>query len=210
MILRARIATLLAIPWAFLVASRSLAQENTGTTQDVEKRLKAAQKPQANTPLDNVLKMLFAAHTFQQAAVSPDGNSVAWVEDVHSKNGMVSGSTVIYVKNLKSATPPRRIGAGVADSLHAESNVAWSPDSQKIAFLSDAAKKGQLQLYVTNPAGGAAKMLTNVKGFLAKPGWSPDGKTIAILFTENATRASGPLVAETAATGEIKDAFFEQ
>ena len=210
MILRARVAALLAIPLAFLVASRSIAQDKTGTTQDVEKRLKAGQKPQANTSLDNVLKTLFAAHTFQQAAISPDGNSIAWVEDVHSKNGVVSGSTVIYVKNLKSATPPRRISAGVGDSLHAESDVAWSPDSQKIAFLSDAAKKGQLQLYVTNAAGGPAKVLTNVKGFLANPGWSPDGKTIAVLFTENATRASGPLVAETPETGEIKDAFFEQ
>jgi len=141
MILRARVAALLAIPLAFLVASRSIAQDKTGTTQDVEKRLKAGQKPQANTSLDNVLKTLFAAHTFQQAAISPDGNSIAWVEDVHSKNGVVSGSTVIYVKNLKSATPPRRISAGVGDSLHAESDVAWSPDSQKIAFLSDAAKK---------------------------------------------------------------------
>src|SRR5713226_6678663 len=210
MILRARVAALLAIPLAFLVASRSIAQEKSGTAQDVEKRLKAGQKPQANTPLDNVLKTLFAAHTFQQAALSPDGNSVAWVEDVHSKNGVVSGSTVIYVKNLKAAALPRRIGAGVADSLHAKGSVAWSPDSQKIAFLSDAAKKGQLQLYVTSAAGGAAKMLTNVKGFLANPGWSPDGKTIAVLFTENATRASGPLVAETPETGEIKDAFFEQ
>jgi dipeptidyl aminopeptidase/acylaminoacyl peptidase len=53
-------------------------------------------------------------------------------------------------------------------------------------------------------------MLTNVKGFLANLQWSPDGKTVAILFTENATRASGPLVAETPETGEIKDAFFEQ
>ncbi len=210
MILRARVAALLAIPLAFLVASRSLAQEKPGTTQDVEKRLKAGQKPPASTSLDNVLKTLFAAHTFQQAAISPDGNSIAWVEDVHSKNGVVSGSTVIYVKNLKSVAPQRRISAGVGDSLHAESDVAWSPDSQKIAFLSDAAKKGQLQLYVTNAAGGTTKMLTNVKGFLANPGWSPDGKTLAVLFTENATRASGPLVAETPETGEIKDAFFEQ
>jgi Tol biopolymer transport system component len=211
MIPRARIAALLAIPLAVLVASRSFTQEKSGTTQDVERRLKAAQKPQASAPLDSVLKTLFAAHTFQQAAVSPDGNSIAWVEDVHSKNGVVSGSTVIYVKALKSAAPQRRISAGVGDSLHAESDVAWSPDSQKIAFLSDATKKGQLQLYITNAAGGgAAKMLTNVKGFLANPGWSPDGKTIAVLFTENATRASGPLVAETPATGEIKDAFFEQ
>src|SRR4029077_4759299 len=138
MILRARIVAIVAIPLLLLAATDSFAQEKTGTTQDVEKRLKATQKPKVAAPLDGVISTLFAAHTFQQAAVSPDGNSVAWVEDVHSKNGVVSGSTVIYVKNLKSATPQRRIGAGVADSLHAESDVAWSPDSQKIAFLSDA------------------------------------------------------------------------
>src|SRR5216684_8111330 len=210
MITRTRYAAILAIPLTLLAVSSTFAQEKTGTAQDVGKRLKAAQKPHGATPLDNVISTLFATHNFKQAAISPDGNSVAWVEEVHSKNGAISGSTVIYVKNLKSGAPPRRIGAGVADSLHAESDVAWSPDSQKIAFLSDAAKKGQLQLYVTSAAGGPAKMLTNVKGFLANPGWSPDGKTIAVLLTENATRASGPLVAETPETGEIKDAFFEQ
>ena len=210
MILPSRNAAVLATLFLLLIAGYSLAQDKTGTTQDVEKRLKAAQKPQAATPLDSVISTLFAAHSFEQVALAPDGNSIAWVEAVHSKSGAGSGSTVIYVKNLKSGTPPRRIGAGAADSLHAESDVAWSPDSQKIAFLSDAAKKGQLQLYVTNAIGGPARMLTNVKGFLANPGWSPDGKTIAILFTENATRASGPLVAETPETGEIKDAFFEQ
>jgi dipeptidyl aminopeptidase/acylaminoacyl peptidase len=63
---------------------------------------------------------------------------------------------------------------------------------------------------VLSIASGPAKKLTNVKGLLATPQWSPDGKTIAVLYTENATRAAGPLVAETPETGEIKDAFFEQ
>src|SRR5258708_11244299 len=118
MILRARIAAILAIPLTFLASSHSFAQEKTGTKQDVEKRLKAAQKPQAGTPVDNVVKTLFDAHTFQQAAVSPDGNSVAWVEDIHSNKGVISGSTVMCAKNLKASTPPRRIGARVAYSLH--------------------------------------------------------------------------------------------
>jgi dipeptidyl aminopeptidase/acylaminoacyl peptidase len=201
---------MLATPLVLLTCLTSLAQENTGTKQEVERRLKAAQKPQA-TSLDTVVNTLFAARTFEQVALSPDGNSIAWVEAVHSKTGVVSGSTVIYVKNLKSpAAAPRRVSAGVADSLHAEGSVAWSPDSQRIAFLSDAAKKGQQQLYVTAAAGAPAKLLTSVKGFLSTPTFSPDGQTIAILFTENATRASGPLVAETPETGEIKDAFFEQ
>jgi dipeptidyl aminopeptidase/acylaminoacyl peptidase len=187
------------------------AQENTGTQQDVDKRPKTAQKPHASSPLDRVVSTLFATHTFEQVAISPDGASVAWVETVHTKTGSVpAGATVIYVKNLKAGAPARRISAGVADSLHTEGSLAWSPDSQKLAFLSDAAKKAQLQLYVVNAAGGAPKMLTSVKGFLSTPGWSPDGQTIAVLFTENATRASGPLVAETPETGEIKDSFFEQ
>src|SRR6267154_6642647 len=127
MILRTRYAAVLAVPLMLLLVSRSVAQEKTGTAQDVEKRLKAAQKPHGITPLDSVISALFATHNFKQAAISPDGNSVAWVEEVHSKNGVISGSTVIYVKNLNSGALPKRIGAGVADSLHAESDVAWSP-----------------------------------------------------------------------------------
>src|SRR6267378_830151 len=113
MIPRTRYAAVLAIPLMLLV-SRSAAQEKTGTTQDVEKRLKAAQKPHGVTPLDSVISTLFATHNFKQAAISPDGNSVAWVEEVHSKNGVISGRTVIYVKNLKSGAPPQRLGARVA------------------------------------------------------------------------------------------------
>src|SRR5579859_4939303 len=109
MTLRARIA-LLIFPLALLAAGALRAQDNTGTKQDVEKRLKTAQKPQASGPLDSVIETLFAAHTFQQTAISPDGKSVAWVEDVHSRNGGASGSTVVFVKSLKTGAAPRRIG----------------------------------------------------------------------------------------------------
>jgi dipeptidyl aminopeptidase/acylaminoacyl peptidase len=180
--------------------SNSAAQEKRGTKQDVEKRPSA----------DAVVKTLFAAHRFEQTAISPDGSRVAWVETLVDKDGTSTGNSAIFLKDLQTRAAPRRITAGTAGSSHAEGNVAWSPDSKRIAFLSDAPKKGQVQLFVVNATGGAAKKLTNVTGFLANPGWSPDGKTIAILFTENATRASGPLVAETPETGEIKDAFFEQ
>jgi dipeptidyl aminopeptidase/acylaminoacyl peptidase len=152
--------------------------------------------------------------------ISPDGRRVAWVETLIGKNGASSGNTAIYVSDVAPKTPPKRLTAVVGAGDHEEGNVAWSPDSKRVAFLSDAVKAGQPQLYTANVSGGsgrvanatgaAAKRLTNVKGFLAAPSWSPDGKTIAVLFTENATRASGPLVAETPETGEIKDAFFEQ
>jgi len=193
------------------LANASFAQEKTGTKQDIERRLQSAANPKSAAPLDNVIKTLFAAHTFEQVALSPNGKKVAWVEAVHTKTGSVpAGATVIYVKALHSSAPPKRISAGSGDSLHAEGSVAWSPDSQRLGFLSDAGKRGQQQLYVAGAEGGAAKILTSAKGVFSAPRWSPDGKTIALLFTENATRASGPLVAETPETGEIKDSFFEQ
>ena len=200
-----------AIPLLLLCATHnSLAQERSGTKQSVEARLAAAQKAKTAAPLNDVIKTLFAAHRFEQTAISPDGKKVAWVETLITRKGAPTGATVIYVADAGGKTPQKRISAGVADAIHAEGSVAWSSDSKKLAFLSDAAKAGQLQLYVIDAAGGSARKLTQVKGFLSTPGWSPDGKTIALLFTENATRAAGPLVAETPETGEIKDAFFEQ
>jgi dipeptidyl aminopeptidase/acylaminoacyl peptidase len=188
------------------------AQQTTGTKQSAEARLKAVAKPKASGPAQDVIDALSATHRFEQTAISPDGKRVAWVEDIITKRGVSTGDTVIYVADIDGKNPPKRISAAVADALRAEGSVAWSPDSKKIAFLSDAAKAGQLQLYVMDAASpaGSARKLTQVKGFLSTPGWSPSGKTIALLFTENATRAAGPLVAETPETGEIKDSFFEQ
>jgi dipeptidyl aminopeptidase/acylaminoacyl peptidase len=211
MITRRRQLIILTISPFFLFApSRSHGQDKEGTKQDVEKRLKAVEKSEPAKPLDAVVETLFAAHRFEQVAISPDASKVVWVETLADKDGTPTG-TAIQMKDLKNPTAaPRRVSAAASPSARAEGNIAWSPDGKKIAFLSDVAKKGQLQLYVVSAAGGPAKKLTSVKGFLANPGWSPDGKTIAVLFTENATRASGPLVAETPETGEIKDSFYEQ
>jgi len=199
-------------------ANNSPAQNKSASKQAVEARLKAAEKPKSSSPLDSVLDTLFAARTFEQTSISPDGKKVAWVETLVGKDGAPAGNTAIYLAGLQSSEGPARVTAVSAATREpikygrcAEGSLAWSPDSTKLAFLSDAVKPGQLQLYVKDLADrGSIHRLTNVKGLLATPRWSPDGKTIAVLFTENATRAAGPLVAETPETGEIKDAFFEQ
>src|SRR5690242_6730469 len=163
----------------------------------------------AGTALDGVIQRLFAGKVFAETAISPDAKQVAWVERLVDKNDLPNGTSAIYVADISGGTP-RRITASNGNAASAEGSVAWSPDSRQLAFLSDAASRGQQQLYVVATAGGPAKKLTQVKGFLNSPGWSPDGKTLAILFTENATRASGPLVAETAQTGVIQEAVTEQ
>ena len=152
----------------------------------------------------------FLAQEFGQAAISPDGKRVAWVETRTDAQGTPTGKKDIYIADASGSGRPMRLTAGASTAHCDEEDVAWSPDSKRIAFLSDAATAGQLQLYVSDAGAAPARKLTSVKGFLAAPKWSPDGKLIAVLFTENATRAAGPLVAETPETGEIKDSFFEQ
>src|SRR6202045_881357 len=180
--------TIVAIAFACLMVPLALAQPPS-----------RAHAKAASSSTDGVIATLFAAKTFDQTAIPPGAKQVAWVE-------VTKGGSGIFI-SAATGGAPRRVTAGG----QSESAVAWSPDSKQIAFLSDAgAKSGQTQLYVVSTAGGSPRKLTNVKGFLASPGWSPDGKTLAFLFTENAERAAGPLVAEKAQTGVIKEAVTEQ
>jgi dipeptidyl aminopeptidase/acylaminoacyl peptidase len=180
-----------------------------------------------------VIDLLSATRTFDQVAISPDGSRVAWVEILHGQGGAADDRAIFVAPvpaSASAAAPsapsapaapgspapaagqpaPRRLTAAPGRRVHEEQAVAWSPDGKRIAFLSDAEKPGQLQLYVAAAAGGAARRLTRVEGFLASPAWSPDGKTIALLFTEHAVRKPGPVEAESRETGEIVEAVTEQ
>src|SRR5262245_13891686 len=97
--------------------------------------------------MDDVIRTLFSAHDFQQTAIAPNGKQVAWMEKLTDKNGVPSGNSAIYVSDI-SGTSPRRITAGNGTDAHAEGPIAWSPDSTRLAFLSDAGKPGKQQLYV--------------------------------------------------------------
>jgi dipeptidyl aminopeptidase/acylaminoacyl peptidase len=169
-----------------------------------------AQATPKTKSLDDAMKAMFDARSFQQTEISPDGRKVAWVESLPGPGGTPSANSAIYVAELSSPDTVAHVTAGDGKAAYEEHDIAWSPDGKSIAFLSDAATQGQLQLFVANASGGDAKQLTHLKGFLASPGWSPAGSTIGLLFTENATRAAGPLVAETPDEGVVSEEFLEQ
>jgi dipeptidyl aminopeptidase/acylaminoacyl peptidase len=166
----------------------------------------AAQK----STLDQTLDLMFAARTFKQVAISPDGKRVAWVESLKGRNQEPTGNSAIYVVTLGSSERPRRISAGEQSNDCAEHDLAWSPDSKKLAFLSDKESAGQLQLYVAEASGRGVRQLTRLTGFLAAPSWSPDGQRLALLFIENAPRAAGPLEPMTPPSGVIEQHVYEQ
>ena len=153
--------------------------------------------------------LLFAVKSIEETALAPDGQRLLWVEQQHNADRTESPNTTLYVADREDA-PPRRVTAGNGSAFHAEKHAQWSRDGGQLVFLSDAAKAHQMQLYVTPAAGGAVRKLTSVSGQVARPRWSPDGRTIALLVIEGQTKAAGAVEAAERDAGEVAEKFFEQ
>jgi dipeptidyl aminopeptidase/acylaminoacyl peptidase len=160
--------------------------------------------------MDAIIDSLSHLRELSNATISPDGAHAAWVQ---SREDAATGEATlsIYLADLrKPASAPRRVTAGNGTAEHHERAVAWSPDGKRLAFLSDAENSAQSQLYVADAEGGRARKLTSLTGALAGPSWSPDGKTLGILFTENVGRVPGPVEAIPAETGVIGQKIYNQ
>lgn len=169
----------------------------------------AAPRGQTNAAVEQAIRGMFGVRQIQQTAISPDGRRVAWVESLPGKNGFPSPNSAIYAADWRSPAHPVRITASANGVAATEGDIAWSPDSRQVAFLSDAGHAGQSELYVATP-GGSARQYTRWKGNLSNPSFSADGKSLALLFIANAPPAVGPLAAEPKQTGVIGSKILEQ
>ncbi len=124
---------------------------------------------------------------------SPDGN---YFYSVHSEPGN-SALKYLYRTPLLGGTP-ERLAADV------DSNVTFSPDGRKLAFMRyDNPDPGKYQLIVRSADSGDETVLTsgpNSQG-LYDPAWSPDGKIIMCGVIQPADSPSG-LMSVDARTGQ--------
>jgi dipeptidyl aminopeptidase/acylaminoacyl peptidase len=110
-------------------------------------------------------------------------------------------SSEIHLSDVANPDPAteRIVGTGSSATNCSSSEPKWSPDGQGLAFVSDCTgdtdKPGQEQVFVWSKKSGESKQLSHLVGNIDSLAWAPDGKTIAFLFVENATRSAGALAA---------------
>ena len=131
-------------------------------------------------------------HAPGSVALSPDGATLAWTLRSHD------GST-LHLTAVATPTDDKTIAIAGATGC-AYSSPIWSPDGTTLAFLGACAPESkdpsvprQSQIYLWAKSTGEVRQLTHVTGDINQPAWSPDGKAIAFLFVENATRTAGAL-----------------
>src|SRR2546425_7009065 len=103
--------------------------------------------------------------------VSPKGDLVAFTITDMSVTAN-KGTTQIYVVPL---------GGGEVRQLtndeHSSASPRWSPDGEKLAFIS--ARDGEGQIWTIDVSSGALKKITTLSTGAGDPVWSPDGKWLA-------------------------------
>jgi dipeptidyl aminopeptidase/acylaminoacyl peptidase len=153
----------------------------------------------------NLTEQLGKTVLYGDIAISPDGKNVAWV-----RSTAATTTKETYVRAISGEVVATKIDIGAAGERK-DDDPSWSPDSKTIAFFSNTGEKSdeQKQLWTANADGSAAKKLTKLSGYAARPCWSHNGKQIAFLYIEGAG-GGGPLLAAPATTGIIDKAIHNQ
>lgn len=105
---------------------------------------------------------------------SPDGQSVVLAGTIADSLDGMPPTRICQVNLASGDTRVLTFGPNV-DRLP-----KYSPDGQRIAFLSDRRKLGDFQLYLLDPTTGAARPTPTVGGWVEYFHWSPDGQRILL------------------------------
>jgi dipeptidyl aminopeptidase/acylaminoacyl peptidase len=142
------------------------------------------------------------AHAPGAVSISPDGTTVAWT--LGNREGSALHLTALAHPDADKTITP----AGTATCSN--TSPVWSPDSKTLAYTStctgEPATEGhptQPQVFLYSAATGQSKQLTHLAGIFHELAWAPDGKSLAFLFVENATRNAGALAAMKPWSGVI-------
>jgi len=108
--------------------------------------------------------------------VSPDGRWAAFTvkQPAYEKS---AESTDIWLVPMDGSSPPRQL----TFSRSTESDLAWSPDSTRLAFCEKREGDEEKQVYLLDlESGEAARRVSHLSGGASAPVWHPGGKAIVV------------------------------
>ncbi|HEY0760164.1 MAG TPA: S9 family peptidase [Acidisarcina sp.] len=168
-----------------------------------------ARQPGSDPRIAELLATLGAVRKIHQAAIAPDSRSVAWVVGGEHGSGRELMVALLRGDGRSSGTPVRLTVSEKSD-LCDEEDLAWSPDSTSLAFLSDCRSPGQSDVYVADMNSKQTPVrLTHLHGYAHRLAWSPDGRQVSFLYVEGATRPAGALAAIKPFAGVIGEEGLE-
>lgn len=129
--------------------------------------------PQARPP---AIDDLYALRDVSDPRISPDGRWVAHTLTTTDRERDADDSDV-WMTSWDGKQQVR-----LTNSPEIEYHARWSPDGQRLAFLSDRAEPGGgHQVWLLDLRAGEAERLTEVPGGVTDFAWSPDGKRLALV-----------------------------
>jgi dipeptidyl aminopeptidase/acylaminoacyl peptidase len=157
--------------------------------------------------------------------IAPDGTTVAWI-----MRGR--GGSTLHLNSVADPSKDQIVSVPGSAADCANSSPVWSPDGQTLAFTSTCAQNGvqaaphpssepitqpgragpnanQEQIFLWSKSTGQVHQLTHLVGLFKEADWSPDGKTLAFLFVQNASRSAGALDAMEPWAGVIGEDHLE-
>ena len=165
----------------------------------------------ARPALDAAIAQFARLTELRDVALSPDGQHLAWGQSLQGKDGALPDKSILFLLDLaRPGAKPLKLSACTRKGGCDEGAPVFSPDSRSLAFLSDAAKAGQRQLFVASSAGGPAKALTTLVGATSDPRWSPDSTQVALLVVEGDADAAGPLGPAAREVGVMQEVIHER
>ena len=131
----------------------------------------AAKRPLAVADLNRV-------RSINDPQRSPDGQ---WVAYTVSRVDTVKDRTDsdVWMTSWDGKTTIR-----LTYSEESESAPRWSPDGQRLSFLSSRYGAKGSQVWILDRAGGEAEKVTDLKGGVSSVAWSPDGARLALVVND--------------------------
>ncbi len=176
----------------------------------------------SNSRIAEIMQRLRDVRRFEVASVAPDGKLIAWtVTQAPSANGGKAAASADDGKPAQLLQIANADGARVRTVTIPQSekscrykDLAWSPDSRTLAFLSNcnhgANGDEQLDIYEVAAKGVEARRISHLHGLVNQLGWTSGGSELSFLYVKGDVHPVSAGAATKALVGVIGETGVER